>query len=221
MNKMKIVKRTVDAAMTVLLLGLMLYQLTGQLFHEYAGAAMFVLFLLHHILNYRWLKNIAKGRYSAARIALTVVDMLLIIDMLGLMVSGIMLSRYVFSFLNIRTGISFARTAHMLCSHWGLVLMSVHIGLHWKAIIRPLEKASARCVYVLRMAAAAVAAFGLYAFVKNRIISCLFLIQQYAVMDSEQTLLASAAEYAAIMGMLIFITYYVSKLTGRKNHVKR
>ena len=212
MNKMRIVKRAVDAAMTVLLICLMLYQLTGQLFHEYAGAAMFVLFIIHHILNYRWLKNIAKGKYSAARIALTVIDILLIIDMLGLMISGIMLSRYVFSFLNIRVGISFARTAHMLCSYWGLVLMSVHIGLHWKLIIRPLEKAPVLCVYILRAAAAAAAAFGLYAFIKNRIISCLFLVQQYAVADSEQTLLTSALEYAASMVLVIFVTYYASRL---------
>ena len=221
MNKMRIVKRAVDAAMTVLLICLMLYQLTGQLFHEYAGAAMFVLFIIHHILNYRWLKNIAKGKYSAARIALTVIDILLIIDMLGLMISGIMLSRYVFSFLNIRVGISFARTAHMLCSYWGLALMSVHIGLHWKLIIRPLEKAPVHCVYILRAAAAAAAAFGLYAFIKNRIISCLFLVQQYAVADSEQTLLTSALEYAASMVLVIFVTYYASRLLWRENHVKR
>lgn len=47
-------------------------------------------------------------------------------------ISGILLSQYVFTFLNINQGISFARAAHMICTHWMFVLTSFHLGMHMK-----------------------------------------------------------------------------------------
>ena len=44
-------KITVDALMILALLFLMGYQLWGDVAHEWAGAGMFLLFLLHHGLN--------------------------------------------------------------------------------------------------------------------------------------------------------------------------
>lgn len=221
MNRLRIVRRAVDTAMTVLLICLMLYQLTGQLFHEYAGAALFLLFIVHHALNRYWLKTITKGNYSVLRIVITAVDLLLILDMIGLMVSGIMLSRYVFSFLNIRAGVSFARMLHMLCSYWGLILMSVHIGLHWNSIISLLKKAPVPVVYAARALAVLAAAFGVYAFARNEIGTYLFFMRQYAAMDPDRSILAAAAEYIAVMGLFIFIAHYGSVLIKGVRHGKK
>ena len=93
------VKMGIDLAMTVLLLCQMSYLLIGETAHEWMGTAMFVLFLLHHALNREWYQNLGKGRYSALRIFQTAVDFLVFLAMLGLMISGIMISRVVFSFL--------------------------------------------------------------------------------------------------------------------------
>lgn len=46
------------------------------------------------------------------------------------MISGIILSNHVFTFLNIQGGLGFARIAHLLTSHWYYLFMSMHIGLH-------------------------------------------------------------------------------------------
>ena len=54
MSKSMRLKIAVDMGMTVLLFVLMAYQLTGDFAHEWAGAAMFILFIAHHILNRRW-----------------------------------------------------------------------------------------------------------------------------------------------------------------------
>ena len=45
------VKLAVDVLMTLGLLFLMGYQFWGDFAHEWAGTGMFVLFLLHHVLN--------------------------------------------------------------------------------------------------------------------------------------------------------------------------
>lgn len=135
-------KMAVDLAMTVLLFCLMAYLLVGETAHEWLGVAMFGLFLLHHGLNGHWHHNLAKGRYTPLRVFQTVVDVLILLAMAGLMVSGVILSRVVFSFLPISGGMGFARTLHMLASYWGFLFISLHLGLHWGVVMSVMRKAA-------------------------------------------------------------------------------
>lgn len=120
--------------MTVLLLLLMAYQITGQKLHEWLGAGMLVLFLTHNILNIRWYGNLFKGKYRLLRIIQTIVNISVLITMLCLGFSGIVLSRHVFAMFSIHGPVATARTMHLAASYWGFVLMSVHLGLHWGMI---------------------------------------------------------------------------------------
>lgn len=113
------VKIAVDILMTLALLFLMGYQFWLDAAHEWVGAGMFLLFILHHILNGNWYRTIFKGKYTPARILQLVIDLLVFLAMVGLMVSGIILSNHVFDFLNIRGGMGFARLLHMAASYWG------------------------------------------------------------------------------------------------------
>ena len=60
-----IIKILVDIGMTVALLLLMSYSLIGEAAHEWIGMGMFGLFIVHHILNVHWFKNLFKGKYTA------------------------------------------------------------------------------------------------------------------------------------------------------------
>ena len=92
-------KLTVDMLMTLGLLFLMGYQLWGEAAHEWAGAAMLVLFIVHHMLNFGWYRKLFRGKYHVMRALTGVVDLVLLVAMLCLMASGIMMSRHVFAFL--------------------------------------------------------------------------------------------------------------------------
>ena len=137
------VKIAVDVLMTLGLLFLMGYQFWGDVAHEWAGAGMFVLFILHHALNGGWYKSLFRGKYTPFRVFQIVVDVLVLLDMLALMVSGVILSNHVFDFLPIQGGMSFARTLHMLASFWGFLLMALHLGLHWNVFLGLARKAPA------------------------------------------------------------------------------
>ena len=50
------------------------------------------------------------------------VDILVLLAMLALMYSGIVMSRHVFAFLPIESGIALARKLHILGAYWGLFL---------------------------------------------------------------------------------------------------
>lgn len=170
MKPKSMIKIVIDLVMSVLLPVLMAFILTGQKAHEWIGSAMFVMFITHNLLNFRWYKNLQKGKYTAFRIFQTVVNLSVFICMIGLMVSGIMMSRYPFAFLSIHGRMSIARELHMLASYWGFIFMSVHVGLHWNMIKMMMRKAvriarpsGARKV-ILRVIAAGIAAYGVYAF---------------------------------------------------------
>ena len=108
--KMKI-KMGIDLLMTVLLLCLMAYQITGEELHEWFGAGMLLLFIAHHILNIRWYGNLFKGKYKPLRILQTFVNFSVLISMLCLGYSGIVLSRHVFAALPISGPMATARDA--------------------------------------------------------------------------------------------------------------
>lgn len=223
-------KMGIDLLMTVLLLLLMAYQITGQELHEWLGAGMLVLFLLHNILNIRWYGNLFKGKYRLLRIIQTIVNFSVLITMLCLGFSGIVLSRHVFAMLSIHGPMATARMMHLAASYWGFVLMSVHLGLHWGMILGMCRKlAGGRekpriITWILRGMAALIVVYGLYLFGRKNIISYMFLRVPFVFFDFDQSVAAVFAEQIAMMAFWIFAAYYVSKGIGKisasKNFVK-
>lgn len=164
--KMKL-KMGIDFLMTAQLLLLMSYQVTGESLHEYIGAGMLILFLLHNFLNIRWYGSLVEGKYSILRILRTAVNFSCLAAMLIQAYSGIILSRYVFAALPINGGMATARVMHLAGSYWGFVLMSVHLGFHWGMIMGMFRKlfggkGSALLVWILRLLAAGIAVYGAY-----------------------------------------------------------
>lgn len=133
-------KMLVDIGMPGLLLASMSYLLIGEEAHEWIGTSLLLLFIFHHVLNYRWYQNLFHGTYTAIRVLQTIINILMIGMILGLAVSSVILSRYVFDFLPISGMTSFGRILHMVCAYWGFVLMAAHLGLHWSMILARLKK---------------------------------------------------------------------------------
>lgn len=210
-------KMAVDLAMTVLLFLLMAYLLVGETAHEWLGLAMFLLFILHHVLNWRWYRSLFKGKYTPIRVLQTLLNILLLASMIGLMVSGIILSREVFDFLPVSGGMGFARMLHMLVSYWGFLFMSLHLGLHWSMVMGMARKAagistsSSARTWTLRILAAGLCVYGIYAFQKNGIASYMFLRTHFVFFDVEQSLISFFAEYLGMMGLWAVLAYYVGK----------
>ena len=56
-------RKGLNLLMTALIIVVMSYQAVGNLFHESAGILLLILFLIHNALNWKWYKNIGKGKY--------------------------------------------------------------------------------------------------------------------------------------------------------------
>ncbi len=209
------IKMAVDVLMTAALLFLMGYQFWGGTAHEWVGAGMFVLFLAHHILNGSWHKNLFRGKYPPMRIFLTVIDVLTLFSMIAQMYSGIVLSRHVFAFLPIESGLAFARRLHILGSYWGFLLMSLHLGLHWNMVIgvvkRKLPAAPHGFRYLSFGMGLFVALYGAWVFVKRDFTTYMLLQSEFVFMDYEEAKIPFYLDYLFLMGTCIFISHYVGK----------
>lgn len=210
------IRVTVDGFMMILLPLLMAYSLLGEAVHEWLGIVMAVLFVYHHVLNRTWYSSLLRGRYSPLRILGTVTDLLLLADMIALLVSGIIMSRHAFAFLEIGAGIALARMVHLLASYWGLVLMSFHAGLHGQALMGMLRKAtngkSDAHAITLRIIAALMGLWGIAAFIRREIGSYLFLRNRFVFLDFRQPPVFFVADMIAVMVLFAMAGHYFTKL---------
>ena len=222
MTPKRLLKITVDLLMTALLLLLMSYSLVGEAAHEWLGVGIFLLFLLHHVLNIKWFGNIFRGKYPPIRILQTAVDLLVLLCLAGSMISGILLSRYVFR-LDIHRFSAALQTVHMLSAYWGFALLSLHIGLHWGGIMgmakRLTKKPSKIRRQALRGVAFLIAAYGVYAFVK-RDFGNYMLLRYHFVFFGDEPLALFLLDYVAIMGLFVLAGYYLAKAM-RKSKSRR
>lgn len=226
--KMKI-KLGIDLLMTVLLLCLMAYQITGEMLHEWLGAGMLFLFLAHSVLNIRWYGKLFSGTYNALHILQTIVNLSVLISMLFLGYSGITLSRHVFAALPTGGPMAAARSMHMAAAYWGFVLMSIHLGMHWGMIVEIFRrllkgrKLLTAAEWGLRLAAAAIAGYGLCCFIRKNLVSYMFLQNQFVFFDFQQGVISVFAEYVAMMGFWTFVSFHVIRGIGRlyDNHRKK
>lgn len=209
------IKIFIDILMTVLLSVLMAFQITGQELHEWFGAGMLVLFLVHNILNFKWYRNLFKGKYSTIRVVRTIVNFAVLLSMLCLAYSGMVMSRYVFDFVTIRGQMALARQMHMAASYWGLVLMSVHLGLHWGMVVGMAgkrfreRKLPTALPWILRIAAALAAGYGAVCFYKADIVSYMFLQTRFAFLDFRRPVVLVFMDNIAMMALWIFAGYSV------------
>ena len=204
----------VDILMTLVSIVLMggSYLFPADIVHEILGVALFVLWAVHITLNRRWYGAVFRGRYNARRILQTSINCSILICTVFLMISGIILSNHIFTFLGIEGGLGFARVAHLLASHWYFLFMSLHIGLHVEMIlsklkIRPL---------ILRIILTIVCLYGMYAFMCRGIWKYLILRQQFFFFDLEKGYVIFVLDYIAIIFLFAAISHIIAKLLQEK-----
>ena len=196
-------------AMVFLLPMLMAYSLIGEKFHEIIGTVMFVLFIAHHILNRKWYVALFKGKYNARRVLQTVIDMLLLAFMILQPVSGILLSKHLYTFLPVLPGSAMARKIHMSLAYWGYVLLSIHAGIHLIALFEKMKRSSKKVWVAVTIFMILISVYGIYAFVKRGFPDYMFMRVAFSFFDESAPRLYFIMDYLAVMigfafwGMLI------------------
>ena len=222
--KKKHIRTVVDMAMIVLLPMLMAYSLIGEKLHEIIGTILFALFIVHHVLNRQWYKAIFNGKYTPRRIFQTVLNFLLLVFMLTQPISGILMSKYLYSSIRIAGSSATARELHLFLAYWGFVFMCLHAGTHMCAPIKKLQARGRRTLTMILIALGAISVYGGYAFVKRRLPEYMFLRTSFAFFDFGEPRIFFFLDYIAMMILFAAIGMMISVFLGRlpgKNNIRQ
>ena len=222
--KKKHIRTVVDMVMIVLLPMLMAYSLIGEKLHEIIGTILFALFIVHHVLNRQWYKAIFNGKYTPRRIFQTVLNFLLLVFMLTQPISGILMSKYLYSSIRIAGSSATARELHLFLAYWGFVFMCLHAGTHMCAPIKKLQARGRRTLTMILIALGAISVYGGYAFVKRRLPEYMFLRSSFAFFDFGEPRIFFFHDYIAMMILFAAIGMMISVFLGRlpgKNNIRQ
>ncbi|PKG24782.1 DUF4405 domain-containing protein [Niallia nealsonii] len=144
MKKINYIKFSLDLIMALLFVLFFNKQVLGGLtFHEIAGIGFAAAYFTHIFLNWKWVKNVTmklfdrklswkvRGSYA--------LNLLLLVFMSFIIISGIFISRVVFPNINIGNERWFQMT-HISISFLVLALIGVHVGLHWQWVVNVWQK---------------------------------------------------------------------------------
>ena len=205
---MNIIKRIVDVALMVTLLLLMAFQVTEQLAHEWLGITMFVLTIVHQVLNRKYYAAIFKGKYSPLRIFQLIVNILLLLTFVCTALSGMMMSRFATPFMNGILPSSIVRQGHLALSHWSFVLMGLHLGLHFGIVMSKLKNRTVKII--LGTVMTGISVYGFYLFFKSDMLNYMLFKNPFAFLDYDKAWGLVLLENLAMLLAWAFATYLLS-----------
>ena len=124
-------KMALDLVMAIILVLLYNKRVLGLAFHEIAGMAVCGLFIIHKLLNWKWIQSVTRRLFSrstpARQKCLWVLDLLLLVCFGYVLVSGILISKVVFPSGG---GNASFKLGHYAVAALALALTGIHVGLH-------------------------------------------------------------------------------------------
>lgn len=175
MKKINYVKITLDILMALVFVLLFNKNaIAGITFHEIAGLTIGLAFIIHIIINFKWVKQITIKFFNSkvklkTRIGY-IIDLLLLIDMALIIGTGISISKVLFSGVFKSSG---NQSLHISLSYMALLLIGIHIGLHWGWVINvfkntfKISKKGMTCKIINAVIVISLFAFGSYNIYSN------------------------------------------------------
>lgn len=217
---MKEIKRTVDILMTLILIPLMAYQVTGEAAHEWLGISMVLLVIVHQVLNRKWYSAIFNGRYNPYRILNSVITILLLISFALTAISGISMSNHVVPFLYNLVNVNTARVMHLAFSYWAFILMGLHIGMHIGVMAAKIKNPVRSIMLGIFTV---IAGYGFYLFLKSGIMNYITFKTHFAFLDYEKPVAFVFFENVAMLIFFAFVAHNIAnvvKVLGKKENSK-
>lgn len=177
-----IVKRVIDVCMTVTLLFLMAYQVTGEFLHEWIGMGMTLLVIIHQILNRKWYSAVFKGKYNPYRILTTLINLLLIVSFVLTAISGMAMSGHAVPFLYGIINVYYSKLLHISMSQWSFVFMGLHLGLHIPVMAAKLKFTNSQ-KKAISAVCCLIAGIGLFLFIRNGMFDYMLWRSVFATFD--------------------------------------
>jgi len=222
LNPIFLMRLVFDLVAVGLLLFAFSYWWLGNVAHELAGTAMFLLVIVHNVFNRRWYGTLAKTRRERRGLLNIVVTILLLVAMLALLVTSVLISNALSGIMSAYGGFT-VRQIHTLAAYWVLVIVSVHLGLRWPMLmgvagkLTGITQPNALRTLVLRAVAVFIAIYGVRSSFELAIGMKLSMQMTLDWWNFEESVAGFFVHCIAIAGLYIVLTHYLMNwLQSRK-----
>lgn len=201
--------------MTVLLLVLMGFHLHGEIVHEWAGIIFTLLIILHLYLNRHLLWSLSPNIPLTMRVVNRAINVVTFAVILTAIVSGMMLSRHILLALPFHNPASWVRKVHMTSVHWGMLILALHIGLHWKMLatffcrIMNIANNSLLANIIMPGIFSLIALLGLYGLLNQDYLDYLLIKVDFSFFDYDESALLFYLRYLAIVVLFSLMTRFL------------
>lgn len=181
--------------------------------HEIFGTATFLALGWHLVVNRYWFSHLWRGRYDVRRVVVVTLHAALILNMLVLLATSIVISKSLFAALPIPDSI-YLREVHWFSAYWVMMIIGIHIGLHWTRVIAlcqtalRLSSASMARTIVLRLTTLAFAVFGLWSFTVLDVWGKLTFTYSIDVWNFRQSVAPFFGHWLGVVALPAIATHY-------------
>lgn len=141
-KNLNFIKIIFDIILSVFLVLMFNKNVISMEFHEIGGLVLCGFFIIHNLLNRKWIVSVSKKLFSkdlAFKLRFGyIIDFLLLISMSAVLVSGIFISKVVFTSISVHGGNW--KAIHYFAAALSLMLVGIHVGLHWGFITGMFKK---------------------------------------------------------------------------------
>ena len=221
MKYLFLIRLGLDFTAAGLLLVALAYYWLNNAVHEVIGTGIFLLLIAHNIFNRRWWGGAARQRRDPPNVITTAMNLSLLITMLTLLVTSVIISQTVFSFLPIRSD-GTSRQIHAAAAYWAMVIVAIHLGWHWHMITAVVSNRlgittpSPLRTSVLRVLAVGLAAFGAMSWLEVDVSSKLLMQMSLVGWDFATSTPAFFLHHVAIVGLCASVAHYAMMFSRNK-----
>ncbi len=212
-------------AFSLLLFGFSYWWL-GNLSHEIAGTAFFLLLIAHNIFNRRWYGAISRQAREPRGLVNIIATAVLLASMVALLVTSVLISNALSGIFSAYGGFT-VRQIHTLAAYWAFVAVAVHLGLRWPMLMGfarnlcGIRGQSGLRTALLRILAVAVSLQGIRSSAELALGEKLTMQMSLDWWNFEESVVGFFLHCLAIVGLYATLTYYAMKLVNYARTVRR
>ncbi len=191
--------------------------------HGIFGVALFMLFVLHHILNGGFYRSTLRGKYNSVRILFSATAWLLFVLMILMAFSSIMMSGTIFMFSSINMTF-WSHPLHTFSCSWGFLVMGFHLGLHLHSKLKKLESAAngkksangknSACFVILQILWILIFALGIFCIVHSQLYVYLFWMNTWKL-SAPNIFVCIGENLGMTAGMIVLSHFAMNFLQSR------
>ena len=208
-----------DATIFVLFILVMSFHFLPRILHEILGLAMAAAVFLHLVLNRYWIFSLVRGNRTSRKKFSVLINFLLLASFLVTLVTGFFISNYVFDgvvSLELRRNVTI-HILHHSASYLMMILIGVHLGLHWQEIwgkiIRRfgLRKKVLSYRIFCRLVVSVLICGGIYGSFLNQVGDRILMKHIFATAATELSFIGFAFLFVSNVALYAILSYMVSE----------